>query len=374
MQENHTNAAGREADFSEFSNKIDAAVNGITLQPVDLSKEPLPIPKALLAGGVPLIAQGDVFTIVAQPGTGKSNLAEGLIAAYIVAKVGGDTDTLGFSYSKECVSIGKKVLWIDTERGENDILWTAKRLKQRCPGVQLSEYVDIYPCIKILDSNQLADMVRELCSSGKYDMVLVDGGLDLCPDLNNVEKATTTVKNLRAIAEENKMCVVVTLHPNKAKSNETDSSTGTGETIAGHLGSMLYRYSRAILYIKRVKGSTVRTLTSEAAQGKLSYSSETVKIYFDWNSEAAMFLSCDMPDTTKIPYNLDAAIEAFGGQRSILTSEFKKLYAEKAKVKEAVTKKHCAEMIKANVLLAGEGKTTNATYILNYKEEEEIPF
>ena len=48
----------------------------------------------------------------------------------------------------------------------------------------------------------------------------------VCPDINNIEKATTLVKQLRAIAAKHNIAIVATIHPNK----------GT-DVIAGHLGA-----------------------------------------------------------------------------------------------------------------------------------------
>lgn len=353
----------QKQDFSNIVAQIQKASNGlpaVTLQPIDLTKKPLNIPMSLLAGDVPLIAQGELATIVALPSSGKSNILEGIAASYIAANGVNVTDTLGFTYTNESVNKDKKILWIDTERTENDILWSVQRLANRCNNIDLSTYIDIYSFGGITDVNEATDILSSLCNSGQYDIVLIDGVLDLCPDINNIEKATAVVKHLRALAVKNNICIVTTIHPNK----------GT-ENIAGHLGAMLYRFCRAILYIKKVIGTTVRTLTNEAEQGKLSHSSENVNITFDWNAAAGMFLQCDTPQVANLPYNLAAVVEVFSGLKKMPTKAFKAAYGAKLGIGEAAVRPHCKALIEANIIKS-EGTTNNAQYILIY--EDEIPF
>ena len=343
-----------------------AATNGQqqaqpTPKEVDLTQEPTNLPFTLFAGDTPLIAKGELCTIVAQPGSGKSNISEGITAAYLRSKGIVPLDTLGFVYPGECATEGKKVLWIDTERIENDILKTAKRLRTRCntTGAELSKHLQIFQFSEIDNTEEATKAAVNLIDSGSYDLVIVDGILDFCPDMNHIEKSIAAVKIFRAAAVRNNVPIVVTIHPNK----------GT-EVMAGHLGSMLYRWSRATLFIKTEP--TYRILTSEFAQRKLSYSSDIVNIYFSWDTELNMFLSCDAPEhTNRTKYELNTVLQIFEGKRFMLASEFKEAYKAKTGMKDSAVRTHCKALLTDGIIQT-EGNTTNTKYTLIYTDN--IPF
>ena len=326
---------------------------------VDLTGEPSHLPKALFLGDIPLVSKGELCTIVALPSSGKSNVCEGIVASYTRAKGYEPLDALNFVYPAEHAA--KKMLWIDTERIPNDLLFSAKRLKNRCKldANQLSNHLDFYSFVEIASPIEALTELTRLVSSGNYDMVILDGIFDLCPDINHMERTTQVVKELRKLAVIYDVALITTIHPNK----------GT-DVIAGNLGAMLYRFSRAILYIEK-QANGVRRLTSEIGQGKLSYSSEPANSYFKWCDVDGMFISCEPQSTTPTSYNIAIIHEIFADATQMPSKDFKAKYSEKTGYKAATTNAHCLAM-QNDGIIERLGTTTNTTYKL--LSDETIPF
>jgi hypothetical protein len=350
--------------FSHLEQLIHQAANsGTPATPtavkIDLTGEPSHLPKALFLGEIPLLSKGELCTIVALPSSGKSNVCEGIVASYTRAKGFEPLDALSFVCPSEHAT--KKILWIDTERTNNDLLYSVKRLKSRCKldANQLAEHLDFFSFVEIASPAEALKELTNLVSSGNYDAVILDGIFDFCPDINHIEKATLVVKELRALAVKYDVAIITTIHPNK----------GT-DTIAGHLGAMLYRFSRAILYIEK-QANGVRRLTSEIGQGKLSYSSEPANSFFKWCDADNMFISCEPQTAIPTSYNIAIIHEIFTNETKLPSKEFKAKYSEKTGYKAATTNAHCLAMQKDGII-ESIGNTTNTIYRL--LSDETIPF
>jgi len=337
------------------------AVTSTAAIKVDLTGKPSHLPKALFLGDIPLLSKGELLTIVALPSSGKSNVCEGIVAAYTRAKGFEPLDALNFVYPAENATPNKKALWIDTERINNDLLWSVQRLITRCKlnTSQLANHLDFFSFAEIASPAEALDELKRLISTNSYDMVILDGIFDLCPDILHIEKSTQLVKELRILAVKHDVVIITTMHPNK----------GT-DVIAGHLGAMLYRFGRAILYIDRLPNG-VRRLTSEIGQGKLSYSSEPANSYFKWCDADGMFISCEPQTTTPTIYNIAIVRDIFGDETKLPSKDFKEKYKAKTGLGDEAFKKH-VDALKKDGIIESIGNTTNTIYKL--LSEEELPF
>lgn len=331
---------------------------------IDLDGVPSKLPPALILDGVKVISKGEIATIVAQPGSGKTNVCEALVAAYLEAKdVSIGLDTLKFGFTPEHATDGKKVLWIDTERSPNDTLYSCERLRTRTNqiigGGQLKKHVQFASFAEVETPAESLLELSILADSGQFDMILVDGVFDFCPDINNLEKASQLIRSLRAMAVRNDIVIVCTIHPNKGS-----------DTISGHLGSTLYKFGRAVIYITCDNKTGIRTLTNEIGQGKLSFSSKPVNVSFNWNEESGIMQICDAPDTITA-YNLDAVHAIFNGAITISSKIFKAEYGQKTRAKQATVNAHCQQMQHDGIIeRIGNG---SATYY-KLKNHEVLPF
>ena len=332
----------------------------LTAVKVDLSGEPSNLPEALLVGDVGLFNKGEIATIVAQPGTGKSNVCEAIIAAYAAAKGFTPLDTLNFIYSPEHTSEGKKALWVDTERTANDTLKSVRRLRNRCgtTPAELDTCLDFYRFRKLNPSESLTDL-KTLVASGNYDLVILDGIFGFSPDINNLERAGVIMKELEILAETYDVAILCTIHPNK----NTD-------TISGNLGSTLYKFCRAVLYIEKLKNE-VRRLTSEIGQNKLSHAGGVINTPFAWDTELGFFTVCDMPDTTPTGYDVAIVQSIFGNATQMLSKEFKKKYAQRVGLSSRRVDTLCIDMYNDKIIdRVGNGVAT----IYKLLDAEILPF
>lgn len=350
--------------FSHLEQLIHQAANsGTPATPtavkIDLTGEPSHLPKALFLGEIPLLSKGELCTIVALPSSGKSNVCEGIVASYTRAKGYEPLDALNFVCPSEHAT--KKILWIDTERIPNDLLFSAKRLKNRCKldANQLAEHLDFFSFAEIASPAEALTELTMLVSSGNYDMVILDGIFDLCPDINHMERTTQVVKELRKLAVIYDVALITTIHPNK----------GT-DVIAGNLGAMLYRFSRAILYIEK-QANGVRRLTSEIGQGKLSYSSEPANSYFKWCDADNMFISCEPQSTTPTSYDSAIVKAIFAGDSQMLSKDFKEKYKAKTGYKTATANAHCLAMQTDGII---ERNGNGGSTIYKLLSDETLPF
>lgn len=329
---------------------------------IDLDGVPSKLPPALVLDDTRVISKGEVATIVGQPSLGKSNICEALVAAYLEAKnVSSPIDTLKFRFTPEHTTPQKNVLWVDTERSPNDTLYSVERLRIRTGlnGSQLKEHVKFASFAEVETPTESLLELTKFADSGQFDMILVDGIFDFCPDINNLEKSSQLIRSLRAMAVRNAIVIVCTIHPNKGS-----------DTISGHLGSTLYKFGRAVIYITRDNKTGIRTLTNEVGQGKLSFANKPINVSFDWNEESGIMQICDAPDTITA-YNLDVVHAIFNGAITISSKTFKAEYGQKTRAKQATVNAHCQQMQHDGIIeRIGNG---SATYY-KLKNHEVLPF
>ncbi|HEY8400501.1 MAG TPA: DUF6371 domain-containing protein, partial [Cytophagaceae bacterium] len=223
--------------------------------------------------GKRLINIGEIFTLVALPGSGKSQLTEILGSQFIASKNNFEIDSLGF----EVIST-KSCLIIDTERSLDDnrygfdrIIRRTEALKRNLINHKSGDIIDLdYRCFIEIDSLELRKKeLQNLVETNEFSLVIIDGILDFSKGLNNEEDAADLIRWLRALANKHEFALAVTIHPNK----------GT-EKIAGHLGAFLYRFSRAVLLVRTTQADKdIKEITQKFEQGKTSHAGSLEDVY-----------------------------------------------------------------------------------------------
>lgn len=230
-----------------------------------------------------LIRNGELLVLNSLPGTGKTNVTEVVAVAYLVQKLNLiDVDTLGISVD---VDTSKPVLIIDTERTYDDCRDTSDRISRRTgiPQHELTQYIHFYSFAEIDSSEACKEEFSDIIEEQEFSLIIVDGILDFASSINDEKDSSNTVRFFRSKAVQHDAPVIVTIHPNK----------GT-ESIAGHLGAFLYRWSRAVLLIRKDENTGFREITSQFVNGKLSHSSKEVSWFFDWSTNDGMFMSAEV--------------------------------------------------------------------------------
>ena len=236
---------------------------------------------ALLSGNTTLINYGELFVIVGLPGQGKTAICESNIVAQHTRK-----QYFGFTFN----SRGGKALLADTERHPDDVSDSYNNIAKRIGNPQLDKDGEIKDlvCLSLAEhasAEELKGILERELSTGEYELVILDGILDFCLSMNDDKDATDVVKWARMLAVKHNIALILTLHPNK----------GT-ETLAGHLGAFLYRWARAILFVRSVKNDkSVKELTAEPDMAKLSHgdAASFQPVYFTWDPNYQLLMPCD---------------------------------------------------------------------------------
>lgn len=236
---------------------------------------------ALTLNNTNLISFGEIFAVIGLPGQGKSAICECITATAL------GRPNFGFQYNGD----GRKVLMIDTERTPDDVSESYRNILKRMgtnPPLDADGEIDNLRYLAFSEVGKVTDLKtlfeREV-STGDYGIVILDGILDLAMSMNDDQDATALIKWVRALAVKYNVAIVVTMHPNKG-----------AETMAGHLGAFLYRWARAILFIRTSKHDRhIKEITGEPEQAKLSHGSlaEFEPIYFCWDADLAMLVPCN---------------------------------------------------------------------------------
>jgi hypothetical protein len=211
---------------------------------------------------------------------------------------------------------------------------------------------------EVPDYMQVRTFIEQVLSFNKYDLLIIDGVLDISPGLNDETGCKEAVNWLRSIAVKHDLGLVTTLHPNK----------GT-DTAAGHLGGFLYRFCRAMLLIRpNSNDKAVKELTVDFPQGKLSHYNPAVfnPAYITWSDTDHMFISIEEPDKPDTGYNEPLMLEVLEdfrkveGLKIIPSARFRKAYALKIGKSEVTAKRHISEATGKVIQLIGN--TRNAQY------------
>lgn len=306
----------------------------------------------LLLNDQPFIYRGEIGALVALPGSGKTMVCEAIASSFVASKLGIDIDSLGFSFPD---NLKGDIYLNDTERTKADCLKSLNRISSRL-NTHVNNEIISNSRIKFLKYEMITEMpsidekkknLEKNLEENKYSFVLIDGILDYSPSLNDEITTKETISWLRSIASKYDIGILVTIHPNK----------GT-EIVAGHLGSMLYRYCRGMLILRSCKGNKkVREITVDFGQGKLSHTDPVnfKPSYFIWSDQYKMMVSVDEPEGTLAKYDaaiIEEILNEFKevGIKEIPAAKFKDAYTLKTGKGKETVKKHIQDAVRNNLL------------------------
>jgi hypothetical protein len=312
-----------------------------------------------------LIWPGEFFSLAAKPGAGKSNTCEAIISAWVLSyydkqgyKI--DADTLGFNACVQQTTEGtlRRGLWYDFERTKRDAWQSWSRIYKRL-GLHLARpdedkpqglpydkqgninAMDFYSCRhikgveeRLVEISRLMELEYEKTGS-HYGFIMLDGGLKMVNDFNNIQECSMLVDTLCEIAEKYDTSIGITLHVNPGS-----------DKITGHLGSIVNRYCRASLLIKNHETEKqVRIITTDFGMGKSSFS-DGGDVAFKWDEEMGYMVTCETPEITKpAKFTPDHFIQAFkklaalGKTGWIASNVVKQAYMDVSHVGEEAAKK-----------------------------------
>jgi hypothetical protein len=242
-------------------------------------------------------SEGNVTTIVAQFGAGKTQVCEAIVSS----RLSHENDSLGIELKSRF-----SIAYIETELSKWDATQSYQRIIRRA---KIDEDKIDYPLFEYynirmipLDNSSKYNRMNFLTSVLKnplFDVVVVDGIADFVLSVNDEKECSLFISELLSLIQENNKLLVLTLH-----SNPRD------DKARGHLGSEILRKSEGILYI--LKDENGRKITTESMFGKTRNSSTKSTLRFDWDSEHEYFVTS--------PNQSDSNDEKAGSQKSIFAT------------------------------------------------------
>jgi energy-coupling factor transporter ATP-binding protein EcfA2 len=329
----------------------------IEYQPYKVITLDMPIvkrPYSITLNDINLVKSGELLTLVALPGSGKSNLVEILVGAYLSAKNNIPIDTVGFEF--KCTD--KKVLLIDTERTDEDnhdgLVRVYNRLGQR------KELLNDFTHLMFAEIESIEirkKHLENLYKSNQYSVIITDGILDFSESFLDDKDAMDLVRWNRTMSIKYNVTSILTIHPNR----------GTNK-MAGHLGGMLHRWCRAILHMKtNDNDKSVKEIFLDTADGKLSHGDpgSFTPSYMRWDIEQGYFVSADAPAEDK-HFNRRLIDELFNefeknGINEVPAKEIKEKYSKEAGLKMRSVNEHFRDAVKAE-FIESIGNTSNMKY------------
>ena len=331
---------------------------------------------SIVINGTNILSPGQFGCITGLPGSGKSSIIESFIVAFLASRHNLDNlDTLGIKIRSQ----GRKCVLLDTENPPDDNRKSLARIEKR---LKLSENENLltetkeeiqgfkyFMFVKLKTLEKLKESLREVYETGEYELVIIDGILDFVASMNNEEDTREIVQWIRAMGVKHNCTTLMTLHPNK-----------NTETMAGHLGSNIYRWGRACFLVRNCEGDeTVKELTTEFSMGKLSHANMSgfEPVYFTWDDTKNLMVKCAKPQKTG--FNSGTVREIFnqyfinGKGNQIPSTELRDAYAHKEDIAPETARKHI-KMACDDEILNKSGNGKNTVYFLVETEDEEAPF
>ncbi len=230
-----------------------------------------------------LVSAGNMFVLIAPPGTGKSNIGEGISSS----AENGDCDTFGFKVS---LPEGKKVLLCDTERTNNDCIKGFNRIIRRTKTdpVEMKdgefEKIIFLSFIASESFEESRKDIEEIVESGEVGLLILDGIGDFISSVNDEEKSKEVVRWLIVLANKYGLGIMVTIHPNPKDASYKPT---------GHLGSFLLKKAEAVMVVCKADNNT-RLVTTNFEHGKVRNAYDVLETAIEWSDAHGMFMTADV--------------------------------------------------------------------------------
>ncbi len=230
-----------------------------------------------------LVSIGNMFVLIAPPGTGKSNIGEGITSSAENAFC----DSFGFKVS---LPEGKKVLLCDTERTNNDCIKGFNRIirrTERDPVEMKDGEFEKIIFLSFIASESFEESrkdIEEIVESGEVGLLILDGIGDFISTVNDEEKSKEVVRWLIVLANKYGLGVMVTIHPNPKDASYKPT---------GHLGSFLLKKAESVMVVCKADNNT-RLITTNFEHGKVRNAHDVLETAIEWSDAHRMFMTADI--------------------------------------------------------------------------------
>ena len=228
--------------------------------------------KLLTINNYEMLNAGNITGIVAGIGVGKSQICEYITATclrHITHKP---------SISKlQCYLNQQPILYIDTERAGNSIYKGVQRVLSisECTHEEFNTYCQFRSLHKVTNYADKLEAIEYHLSHDnlEYQLVIIDGILDLLRNANDIILADELCEKLISLSVRYKCGIVYTVHGNRG------DKSGKAK---GHLGDSFQRKSQTMFYLEK-PSKNERTLTTEFDHGKTRDHGGELTLHFVFN-------------------------------------------------------------------------------------------
>ena len=207
-------------------------------------QEALPEEEIILSiQGKNIGSTNNAVVITGRPKTRKSVVAHAMIGSAL-----SKAPCLGI----ECnIRGGSDIVLIDTEQSKHDLFRSLTRIKQLINIQNFPDNLKVYSFRQLNPVQNKTAILEILQTNNKIKLIIIDGGLDLISNMNDVEETKKTIDYIKKIVSAFNICLVIIIHQSKS----------TNFTI-GHFGSSMDRFAQSnILVTKDDNGNS--TISSQ---------------------------------------------------------------------------------------------------------------
>jgi len=197
--------------------------------------------------------------------TGKPKSRKSVVAHAVIAAALSKQPCLGI----ECNVLNGDVVLIDTEQSKHDLFKSLTRMKHLINVLSFPNNLKVYS-FRQLNPDQIKSGISEILQKNKnVKLIIIDGGLDLINNMNDIEETKQTIDFIKQILSSYNICLVMILHQSKS----------TNFTI-GHFGSFMDRFAQSNIQVtKDDKGNS--SISSQMMRSDADFKS--FEFYYNYN-------------------------------------------------------------------------------------------
>jgi hypothetical protein len=205
---------------------------------------------------------GNAVVITGKPKSRKSVVAHSIICSAISGK-----NVLGIE--SNLPADDDQVCLIDTEQSNHDLAKSLNRMKQLGEIEKFDDKLLVYT-FRSLGADQIKKSINSILNSNpKIRLLIIDGGLDLLNNMNDILEVKETIDFLKQLFSKHQVCVVMVIHQSKS----------TGFTI-GHWGSFMDRFGQTNIEVSKLDNGNSQ-IKSQHMRSDADF--QTYEFYFNYN-------------------------------------------------------------------------------------------
>ena len=239
----------KRPDFLQGDDWFEVQVEGDFL---DFDKPYRPPRYTMERDGVPFADVGEIHIISGKPGNGKTGLMAQLVAVTLGGRFGNTVSRqVGHKVegSDEYHMVPTRILYVDTEQGEDDTIGFKNRVISMC-GIGKEEAKEHFKILRLRDTEEAKDRWRKILKAiwaVQPTDIFLDGMLDIVEDYNDQKECQPVIRKCMKLATHYDASLWAVLHENPMV-----------DKLVGTLGSITQRKVSEIFTVIKVKQADLK--------------------------------------------------------------------------------------------------------------------